>query len=826
MHRIFCLRTITPAHNAFQEPKTKTSLVPFSKDVSFSSLSEFFARTESVIEQIHADNRTNLYYTLYETSHSFQEPKARPFVKQKYLAFDCDKMTISQDGSYSEKYINTFFKVTGLDPDKTAVIFSGNGLHFIVGLAEEITSIDYFKSNKKLYTLACSRLTAGLLDEGLAGEFDPVIFDPQRVMRMPGSWNEKIGKPRRMCQMVQPILLPQNIDLKELAGGGKTKKEKLSVKTPKAPLLPEEKATNPADDEIPDKAIKRLNFDENAVLSGCPFLVHVKENQKEISEPAWQAAISILSKLPNGKELVHDYSNKHPQYSSAETNAKYAFATKSGAGPRTCENISTLWTGCGTCPHLNSNITSPLFIAGDDHIISADNGFMLVGKRGSLAPDYVGLRKQFHKDHPYFVDVKSQEIFIYGGAHYTIWEELRFKKYAQDKFFPEQPERVIIEWVQRLKRDNQVRNDEFNTPGFINFSNGVLEVSTGKVLEHSPELKFLYTLPYPYDKTATCPEFDAMLKRITLERKDIEQTLLEFTGYGVCERDYWLEKCLLLVGSGANGKSTFLDVVKNLAGKGNYSVCGLGELKDEKYRHSLLGKLCNISEEMPTQRMYASDLFKKLFGGEVNYRMVYGHPGSFTCTAKLFFACNELPESSDLSDGYFRRIVVVPFDAKFGDTERDYTLKKKLLEETPGIFNRVYAAWGALKKRSYLLEAEAVKQELQDYKHDSDSIGSWFGSHVDICSLDTGERLSSTSLFNQFRSHQQSTGDTYKYSQMKFSQGVKRCLPDYRQRHYKYQGNMSYKGLRWKDAGVYKNGKDHPAAVEKEGSGSGLDLTL
>lgn len=829
MHRVFRLKTFTPVCNVNVTPKVKTSMLPFTNDVAFASLTELFASPNKIIEQIDAKDRTNLYYTLYHTSYTPEAAKARAFVEQDVLAFDCDKMLISHDGSYDPKYITTFFKVTGLDPERTVVVFSGNGLHFIAKGLDKITSADYFKSNKKLYVLTCTRLTQALKAEGLQGEFDPAIFDPQRVLRLPGSWNEKPGKPRRLCSIVSGLLLPQEVELRALAGGEARKAPKNKSKPlfdeagePKT-VAKESSKEDPID--IPDKAIKRLKFDQPAVLDGCAFLKHVKENQAKISEPQWHAAISILAKLPDGEKLTHAYSSGHPSYSAGEAQAKFEFATKSGAGPRTCENISTLWDGCAVCPHYNK-ISSPLFIESEDHISSAENGFMLVGKRGALIPDYVGLRKQFFRDKKYCTDIKTGEIYVYNGKYFKVLDEKEISAYAHERFVPEQMNRVHEEWIGRLQRENLINSDIFNVPGYINFSNGVLEVSTGKLLPHSVDLKFLNVLPYDYSPDATCPEFDSMMKRVTLNRSDIEQTLLEFTGYGVCERDYWLEKCLLLVGEGANGKSTFLEVVKNLAGKDNYSICSMGQLSDKIYRHTLKGMLCNVSEEMPNKKLYDSDIFKKLFGGEIDYRLPYKPFGSFTCTTKLFFACNQLQESADLSEGYFRRIVIVPFDANFKDEERDYTLKAKLKAETPGIFNRVYAAWKDLKKRGHLFQADAVKEEMHEYRQVTDTVGTWFKEAVDVTNSTVGgEKLSFTVLFNAFKNYQHEIGDRENFTRNRFSTHLKRCLPDYKSRKCLLHGISNLKGLKWKDnrAGGYVNGHD-TAPPLGDRSEAGLEL--
>ena len=241
---------------------------------------------------------------------------------------------------------------------------------------------------------------------------------------------------------------------------------------------------------------------------------------------------------------------------------------------------------------------------------------------------------------------------------------------------------------------------DLTTARKINFKNGVLNIDTMELGSHSPDAGFRYCLPYDYDAKATCQNFDAMMKRVTLNDETLENVLDEFMGYALSYDRYWCHKALILTGEGENGKSTWLDTLKALAGEGNYGSLFLRAMNQEGNLQLLDGKLFNISPEVPKKGTFDTALFKALTGNdEVTVRKIYKSPYTMKNRAKLIFACNELPDSIDATHGFFRRWLVVPFNAAFkaGDEGFDALIGEKLLGELSGIFNRALKGYQRLK---------------------------------------------------------------------------------------------------------------------------------
>lgn len=89
--------------------------------------------------------------------------------------------------------------------------------------------------------------------------------------------------------------------------------------------------------------------------------------------------------------------------------------------------------------------------------------------------------------------------------------------------------------------------------------------------------------------------------------------------------------------------------------------------------------------------------------------------------------------TNDVSEGLFRRLVIVPFNAKFklepttdGTVQpADTKLYDKMKAELPGIFNRIMRHYKDLKARGHLMEAAKSTAELQRYRDEVDRVGSW-----------------------------------------------------------------------------------------------------
>ncbi|GAB3018991.1 DNA primase family protein [Spirosoma pulveris] len=260
----------------------------------------------------------------------------------------------------------------------------------------------------------------------------------------------------------------------------------------------------------------------------------------------------------------------------------------------------------------------------------------------------------------------------------------------------------------------------------INLTNGTFEISTESQHLRAPDAAdFLtYQLPFAYDPTATAQQFQTFLDRVQPDT-DCQKLLAEYLGYVfISPAKLKLEKTLLLYGSGANGKSVFFEIVTALLGKDNVSHYSLQSLTNEPaYCRAHLGtKLVNYASEIHGK--LEADAFKQMVSGEpVEARLPYGQPFILTNYAKLIFNCNELPADVEHSPAYFRRFLIVPFNVTIPEEEQDKELAARIIDsELSGVFNWILAGLGRLLAQRKFTDCEAVREQLESYKRQSDTV--------------------------------------------------------------------------------------------------------
>ena len=254
-------------------------------------------------------------------------------------------------------------------------------------------------------------------------------------------------------------------------------------------------------------------------------------------------------------------------------------------------------------------------------------------------------------------------------------------------------ERIMLQYIVNSTRTPrletirylELKSEESSlyTQTLISVKNGVLNLETKQLLEFSPEYKIKNKVPVNYNPLAYSEVMDNTLNKICCNDKQLRMLIEEMIGYIIFRRNE-IGKAFILTGSGANGKSTLLDVIKRLIGKENISSVALNELNDRFKTFQLEGKLANIGDDISNGYIEDDSTFKKLVTGEtVNVERKGKDPFDFENYSKLIFSCNEMPRINDLSDGLKRRLIFIPFNAKFSKKDDDYDpfIIDKLLSE-------------------------------------------------------------------------------------------------------------------------------------------------
>jgi len=278
----------------------------------------------------------------------------------------------------------------------------------------------------------------------------------------------------------------------------------------------------------------------------------------------------------------------------------------------------------------------------------------------------------------------------------------------------------------------EVEVDELGlSPGQLAVENGLIDLKDAanghgddarRDLE--PEDYALKQLPVAYDPDA---EYDDWAQLVDEWAEDGRaDALQEYVGYCLHRGDMPIHRALMLVGSGANGKSTFLHVVRELLGCDNTTSFELQTLADdENYRDRFFGSVANIDEDLSARQLESSlGMLKKLFAGDpIEAARKYNDPYDYEPTGKHLYAANEVPSInvSDDDEAFWRRWLLVEFPNHYPAGERDPGLRDRLTtdEALSGVLNWAIEGWDRLLEQGHFTneerEAYAKRQRWQSW---------------------------------------------------------------------------------------------------------------
>jgi len=194
-----------------------------------------------------------------------------------------------------------------------------------------------------------------------------------------------------------------------------------------------------------------------------------------------------------------------------------------------------------------------------------------------------------------------------------------------------------------------------------------------------------------------------------------------------------LGKAFILTGSGSNGKSTFLNMLKNMLGKRNVSALDLKKLNDRFSTVMLYGKLANIGDDISDEFITDAADFKKIVTGETVDAEQKGQPKlEFEPYVKLLFSANNIPRIGKGRDSsaILRRLIIVPFNATFNSNDPDYVPfigdKLKNAEAMEYLITiGIKALKRVLETRNFTVSKD-IQRELEEYEEANNPILAFF----------------------------------------------------------------------------------------------------
>lgn len=332
-------------------------------------------------------------------------------------------------------------------------------------------------------------------------------------------------------------------------------------------------------------------------------------------------------------------------------------------------------------------------------------------------------------------------------------------------------------------------------PLVMNVANGVLDLTTGSLGVHDRALLMtkLVDIEYPDRESAECPLWCAFLEKIFAGDHALIAYLQRAIGYTLTADTR--EQCLhLLYGTGANGKSTFLEILALIMG--DYAVAAdfstfLDKVRTEGPRNDiarLAGARLVRSSEIGEGKRFNEALVKSLTGGEkISARFLYAEDFEFTPTFKLWFSFNHKPVIRGTDHAIWRRVRLIPFAVTISDNEKDDTLLEKLKLELPGILR--WAVDGCIAwQREGLKPPDSVLAATAEYRSESDTLGAFLD---ECCVIDRLAQTSASDLYREFKRWAESGGE-YVMSQTAFGRKIDERGFEW----YKSHGTKYRRGIR------------------------------
>jgi len=328
------------------------------------------------------------------------------------------------------------------------------------------------------------------------------------------------------------------------------------------------------------------------------------------------------------------------------------------------------------------------------------------------------IRRKYH-----IVKINGQ-LHIYMDGHYTSDKTaLKLAMYSEIPNLKKSQKSEVLEVLETICET--VRQTNINV---IGFRNGNLNIDTGDFSPCSPDVIITNLIPRDYNPNAYDEATDNTLNKISCNDPEVRRLVEEVIGSGFYRAATLAGgKAFIFTGGKSNGKSTLLDAMKHLYGETNTSTLDIRHLDDRFKTIRLYRKLVNIGDDISDKYNDEMSTFKKIVTGQSIEVEQKGEPGfSFEPYAKMIFAANEIPRIKDPTEAAQRRLIIVPLNAQFSETDEDFDpeIKFKLQRQQAMEYLIVLGIEGLKRvlKNKHYSECKVATDAKEEYRRENSPI--------------------------------------------------------------------------------------------------------
>jgi len=339
-------------------------------------------------------------------------------------------------------------------------------------------------------------------------------------------------------------------------------------------------------------------------------------------------------------------------------------------------------------------------------------------RKGHIVFDRITQIQEFHNNKPFFYD---------KNKIWWLWEAEKFKYIKSDDVeilgfnYEDEGSDIVkskerTEIINALKHIGRKNMPKESKESWVQFKDLIIDLETDEEFKASPKYFMTNPIDYELGESEETPTFDKLFGSWVGEENKIE--LYEILAFAQAPK-YFIHRIICLIGSGSNGKSTFLSILRNYLGLDNIVSSSLENLMSVRFEGSkLYKKLVCLMGETNFGTLKSTDYIKGL-SGEDYLRVEFKGKDSFDTVnyAKLILATNSLPQTADKTDGFYRRWKILNFNNKF-NIEKDVlseipkeeyqNLALKLLNLLKGLWkNRIFTNDGGFEERKQKYEAHS-----------------------------------------------------------------------------------------------------------------------
>lgn len=474
------------------------------------------------------------------------------------------------------------------------------------------------------------------------------------------------------------------------------------------------------------------------------------EHSRETSAKSSISNLSILEKCKLGRNSDRFnklYGGNWEGYYLSQSEADLALCSMFAAYTQDRNQIDRLFSGSGLYRDKWDRIEykEPTVSKALDRI--NEDPYRKYFSEGKFIPK--SLADVIMKEYKFITFDDNEEVYYYENGVYQPGGKNLILQVAQAKLgkyatMSRKNETFSFIKVETLTSRNSVDKDW----NIINLKNGLYDLNEDNFKPHTPSLLSTVQIPVDYDESAKCSMIDKFLSEIVSQEHI--PSLLEWIGYSMIPINK-MQKAVMLLGSGSNGKSVFLNLLTEFIGIKNTSGESLQDLETDRFsKANLYGKLLNICPDISDSKIYDNSQFKVLTGNE---KQIKGEKKGqqafyFDNTARLIFSANDLPPVKNAGYAYYRRWMLFEFPNKFEGKNADRNLIDKLTteEELSGLLNKAIKALKKLLENGEFSYHKTIEEVERMYRLKSDSVAAF----ADECVMMSMDNTSKALVYNAY----------------------------------------------------------------------------